>query len=631
MWFRSCASLFDMRFLVPLVAALVPLLILPGGVSHFDVTPKIAILLLGAALISLYASANVQNFYKFLPLGAGRWLVCVLAATWLCAALATALSTHAALSLNGSNWRRLGLIPESGLLLFVLLTAFWLTAEPRNVRTLLRAATASGALAAVYGIAQYFGWDPLLPVKAYEVGEGQFEIVRPPGTLGHADYFAAWLVAIVFLGIALERLETQAWLKRAALATSALAAVAIVLSGTRSALLGLVTGGLVFLLLGRARVRARPILIGFACAGALALFFFSPGGLKLRARLHWSLEDARGGARLLLWRDSLRMATERPLAGFGPETFATEFPRFESVDLARAFPDFYHESPHNMFLDALASEGAAGLLVLLCVCGLGAWWSWRCWRLGRPLAAPLAAALAGLLVTQQFIVFIAPTELYFYFVLALLAAGVGEESEPAPNSSRFSLPIFVPALCVVLFLGSYTVRLLAADAAWADTQRKIAAGDASGATNAYRSVLRWHLPGTGDDLAYSRAMQGLAGGSRNLGVSIQARQQALEAGARAVGTAEDRQNAWYNLAMLRAGNNDARGVEDALWNAIACAPKWFKPHWALAQALALAGHRPEALLEARQAVELDGGHDPEVSATWNTLRNTLQKQGRQGP
>ena len=206
-----------MRFIVPLVTALVPLLITPGWLAHFDVTPKVAILLLGTALILLYPKINVQNIYNLLRAPAGRWLVGLLAAAWLGMAMATLLSTHAALSLNGSNWRRLGLIPESGLLVFVALAAAWLAAEPGNVRTLLRACTVSGGIAAAYGIAQYFGWDPWLPVKAYQVGEGEFQIVRPPGTLGHADYFAAWLVVIVFLGLGQERLETERWRKYAAI------------------------------------------------------------------------------------------------------------------------------------------------------------------------------------------------------------------------------------------------------------------------------------------------------------------------------------------------------------------------------------------------------------------------------
>ena len=72
---------------------------------------------------------------------------------------------------------------------------------------------------------------------------------------------------------------------------------------------------------------------------------------------------------------------------------------------------------------------------------------------------------------------------------------------------------------------------------------------------------------------------------------LAARQQALDAGVRAVRSAEDRQNAWYNLAMLLAEQNDAAGAERALRNAIAWAPHWFKPHWALARLLALSGPR----------------------------------------
>ncbi len=606
-----------MRFIVPLAAALVPLVITPGWLSHFDVTPKVAILLLGSALILLYREINVQNVYKLLRAPAGRWLVGLLAAAWLGMAVATLLSTHAALSLNGSNWRRLGLIPESGLLVFVALAAAWLAAEPGNVRTLLRAVSVSGGIAAAYGIAQYFGWDPWLPVKAYQVGEGEFLIVRPPGTLGHADYFAAWLVVVVFLGLGLQRLETERWRKDAAVSVSVLAALAVVLSGTRSAMLGLLVGGVVVAALGRLRIRGRFLASGIACVAALALFFFSPAGLKLRARLHWSLEDARGGARLLLWKDSLRMSAARPLSGFGPETFATEFPRFESVELARAFPDFYHESPHNMFLDALTSQGTLGLLILLALCGLGGWCAWRCARLGSPLAVPLAAALAGLLVAQQFIVFVLATALYFYLLIALLAVSASAENKRPFNSPR-RLGFLLPAsLALSLLFAGYAVRLLVADAALAAAQREIASGVAGG--RAYRVVLRWQLSGTGDDISYSRAMQELSTRSPIFATRLAARQQALEAGIRAVSSAEDRSNAWYNLAGLLAGNNDTAGVEHALRSAIAWAPNWFKPHWTLAQVLALTGRREEALAEARAAVVRDGGHDAQVTETWNAL------------
>ncbi|HTS46379.1 MAG TPA: O-antigen ligase family protein [Bryobacteraceae bacterium] len=606
-----------MRFIVPLVAALVPLVIAPGWLSHFDVTPKAAILLFGSALILLNSRVNVHNVYKLLREPAGRWLVGLLAAAWFCSAAATLLSTHGALSLNGSNWRRLGLIPEGGLFVSVVLAAAWLASEPANVRTLLRACSASGGIAAAYGIAQYCGWDPLLPAKAYHVGEGAFQIVRPPGTLGHADYFAAWLVVIVFLALGLNRLETERWRQYAAVWVAALAGAAIILSGTRSAMLGLLVGGIVFAMAGRYRIRARGVVAGLACLAALALFFFSPAGGKLRARLHWSLEDARGGARLLLWKDSLGMAAARPLSGFGPETFATEFPRFESVELARAFPDFYHESPHNMFLDALTSRGALGFLVLLGFCGLGVWCIRRAIRLGASLAAPLAAALAGLLIAQQFMVFVLATSLYFYLVIALLATSASAENKLGGDSPQCPGWVLPTSLVISLLFAGYAVRLLVADAALAAAQREIASGDASG--QAYRIALRWQLSGAGDDVSYSRAMQELSTHAPIFATRLAARQQAMEAGFRAVSSAEDRANAWYNLAGLLAGNNDTAGVEHALRNAIVWAPNWFKPHWALARVLALTGRRDEALAEARSAVERDGGHDAQVTETWNAL------------
>ncbi len=606
-----------MRFIVPLVVALVPLIITPGLLSHFDVTPKVAILLLGCALILPYRKINVQNIYNFLRQPVGRWLSGVQAAVWIGTALATSFSTHATLSLSGSNWRRLGLIPETALLLFAAVAAAWLAAEPKNPRILLRACCISGGIGAIYGIAQYFGWDPLLPVKAYQIGEGEFMIVRPPGTLGHADYFAAWLVAVVFLSLGLERVERERWARYAAAGVAVLAALAVILSGTRSAMLGLVAGGIVFCAFARFRIRRRVLLSGIACVAILALFFLSPAGLRLRARLHWSLEDARGGARLLLWKDSLRMSAARPLAGFGPETFATEFPRFESVALARAFPDFYHESPHNIFLDALTSQGAPGLLALLAICGLGAWCAWRSKRLGHPLAAPFAAAFAGLLIAQQFIVFVLATALYFYMLIALLATAARVESKPKATLP-LRLGVMLPlSLALSLLFAGYTVRLLVADAALAASQRDIASGDASG--RAYRVTLHWELSGTGDDVSYSRAMQELSTRSPIFTTRLAARQQAMEAGIRATSTAEDRPNAWYNLAGLLAGNDDPAGVERALRNAILWAPNWFKPHWTLAQLLALTGRRQEALAEARAAVELDGGHDAQVTETWNAL------------
>ncbi len=599
-----------MHVLVPLVAALVPLIITPGPLSYFDITPKIAVLLLGSSLSLLYPGANISNVRALLRLPAGRWFAVLLGLTWISSAIASASSAYPMLSLHGGNWRRHGLITESALLIFILFSAGWIAAGPNNLRLLLRACCVSGTLGALYGIAQYFGIDPWLASSGYQAGEGPFTIVRPPGTLGHADYFGAWMVAVTFFGLALAQME-HAWRRVAARACAVLAACAIVLSGTRSALAGLTAGAILLGVLNRSHIRVRAAAAWGALAVAcLALFFFSPIGARLRARVHWSAEDVWGGARLLLWRDSVQMSLRHPIFGFGPETFATEFPRFQSIDLARAYPDFYHESPHNMFLDALTTRGAVGLVLLLGLCGLAIW---AALRRSRP---ELAAGFLAILVCQQFVVFVVATALYFYLLVAML---ITEPAQPViqPKSARWFIPVGLAASLVFLL---FTVHLLMADRSLAITNERIQSGDALGAAKEYSTVLAWQVKGAGSDLSYSRNMAKLAARTPIFENRVQAAQQAMDAAIRATRTAEDRQNAWYNLATLLAGQGDATGVERALRNAIAWAPNWFKPHWTLAQLLEATNRHGQALTEARIALDLDGGHDAAVAETWQKLQ-----------
>jgi len=604
-----------MRFLVPLVAALVPLLITPGWLSTFDVTPKVAVLLFGMALILLYPANHWGDIRALWRASAGRSFLSLLAVSWVACALATAFSSNRALSLHGAIWRRFGLLSTTGVLLFAVLAAAWLAAERTNVLITLRFCAAAGGLASLYGIAQYFGWDPLLPAQAYHVGEGAFTIVRPPGTLGHADYFASWLVIVVFFALALRQMELKGWWRTAAAIIAALAIVAIFLSGTRAAILGLAAGAILYTARTRTRLTGRVVTLALTAACVAALFYYSPLGEKMRARVSWSIEDVRGGARLLLWRDSAAMATHRLFAGFGPETFATEFPRFESVELASAYPDFYNESPHNIFLDALTGEGLLGFASIAGLCLLGLWLIPKTW-------AALAAGLVAAICCQQFSVLILPTALYFYLLLAMVVVTAIPKTAAAErkHGAYWLIPIHaIVALPLVL----YSVHLLIADHAFEQARQDIASGNAPAAAARYRSALSWNPPGAGFDLDYSREMAQLANRTPVFAARLQARQQALEAGVRATTTAIDRQNAWYNLALLFAAENDPISVERSLRNAIAWAPNWFKPHWTLAQLLEITGRHTEAVAEAKKAVACDGGHDPEVSAT---LQRLLQQQ-----
>ncbi len=520
--------------------------------------------------------------------------------------LSTAVSTRPGLSLIGTGWREFGLVPHAAALLFA-----WLIAGNADARRpVLRGVAISGLIAGAYGIAQYFGWDPVLPAAAYHIGEGIWTIVRPPGTMGYVSYFAAWLAMAAILCAALARMEALPVWRNLAWAAAAVCAFAMALTGTRAAMVGLAAGCAVWLWLSGWRVSRRAVAIAAAIVTVAAVFYFSPAGWNLRSRARWFAEDPTGGGRPLLWRDTLRMAAARPLAGYGPETFTAQFTRLESPELASKLPDFEYESPHNMFLDALAAQGAVGLIALAALCGASLMAGFRAREAG------LTAALAAGIVTQQFSVMTAPTALLLYTICGLLMI----RHEPRTGPMRI-LP-----LVFAIVLAAFGVRLLATDHWLAQAQDRLKEGDSAGAASHYARYQRWLLPGEmAADLWYSRAALGLAQQTSNPAVRLQAVVQAQAAAARATQTADDPFNAWYNLAAFDAMRGDNTAAERSLRRAIAARPNWFKPHWTLARLLWLESRPTEARAEAEHAVGLDHGKDPEVTLTLAEIRGQLQK------
>jgi putative inorganic carbon (HCO3(-)) transporter len=583
-----------MGILQAALIGLAALIITPGYFFYFDVTPKVAVVLLGTAAALVWAA--------FTKGGSGakmRWFAILVALQVISLALSTALSGRPALSLIGTNWRRYGALVQAAALIFAWLVAWHAAGQPHRIRMILRSVAATGIAASLYGIAQYFGWDPFLPAAAYHVGEGIWTIVRPPGTLGYVSYFATWLLFTVFLSLTLARMEDSPAWRRVAYAAATLALIAMLLTGTRAAILGLAVGAGAWLFWNGFRIPRTWLLAGAGACAALAAFYLSPPGQQLRSRMRWFVEDPWGGARPHLWRDSVTMFLHRPLAGYGPETFTAEFPRFESLELARAYPDFVHESPHNILLDAAVAQGLPGLIIL---CGLLA--------LGfRTANAGLAAALAAGIVAQQFTVFTLPTALITFLTVALAAS----ENQASRRVSKLA---FLPA-ALLLYAA---IRLMVSDHALALTQKSLAAADAASAAAHYSQYQRWRLPGASADLWYSRASLNLAENTANPAVRFQTLIQAAGAGVRATQTAEDPANAWYSLALLYAAQNDAANTEKCLRAAAAASPQWFKPHWTLARLLRLQGRLPEAQSQAETAAQCNAGKNAEVSRTLAEIR-----------
>jgi O-antigen ligase len=615
-----------MALLLAVVMALIPLAIAPGWFFYFDVTPKVVLLLLGTAAAAIWwaATGGAAGFYR--ASRAARWFLLGVCGMAVSLVISTLASVNPALSLGGSNWRYWGLLTQLAALGFAYLVAACCAGRPGRLHVLLRSIAASGLIVALYGIAQYFGWDPFLDARGYHVGEGIWAIVRPPSTLGHADYSANWLLFVVFAGAALAVSEQRTPWRWLAWTAAAAGSVAIVLSGTRAAIAGLLAGALFLILMswwGR-RFRLPYVALGLAIAAVATVFYLSPAGEKLRARVHWALEEPAGGARILLWRDSLRMAAARWPAGYGPETFIATFARHQSEDLARAYPDFYHESPHNIYLDVLVAQGVAGPVLLLALAASGfaaAIMSLR--RVRRnPAAGALAAGLAAMTISEQFGCFTLPTALAYYVAIAMLVSlSIGAALPRSPVGRRWPrVAVAVPCAVILAFFG---VRLTMAETALAAARRDLDASLVGDAANRYAEYQNWRWPGPSADLWYSRRLAQIAGSNAERVIRVQAFQQAGLAAQRATQTTEAAFNAYYNLAAFYARQNDFLLTEQSLRAAISHAPNWFKAHWMLAQVLQAASRLKEAETEAATAVALDGGKHPEVTGTLEHIRSAI--------
>jgi hypothetical protein len=371
-------------------------------------------------------------------------------------------------------------------------------------------------------------------------------IVRPPGTLGDAGNLTAWLLMSSCLGLALAKMETAgAW--RGVAYTAAALSLAVV------------------------------------CVTCLR----TPPWRHMQP---------------LLWRDSLRMAARRPWAGFGTEVFLAEFPHSESQALARQDPDLIHESPRNIFLDSLVSQGAPGLLILcgLCAAGFRAAWKRK--------AVWMGAALAAGIVSLQFTSLTIPTAVLFLTTLALAAALAHDPGAPRPTPILAGIAPFL-----VLALLYFALRLTIADRALAITRQLMEAGDLVATTSEYETYEAWRLPGASADLWYARSWLEIARSTADTGVKEQALTIAEQAAASATGNAEEPFVAWYTRAQISALQDDSEDAVTSLRPAIAARPNWYRPHWMLAHLLQRESRPDEARKEAALAAELDAGHHREVA------------------
>jgi O-antigen ligase len=624
------SRLVETVLLITVVAT--PLALTPGLLLGYDVTPKLAIVYLAAAVLLLYSGrwwpgaarlwrTHAERAQNVRP---GRLFYLLLLAQSASLLLSAALSHEPILAFGGTALGRLGALTQIVILFVVAVLAAQVNIRPAFTRRLLIAIEICAVVAGIYGILQYLGWDPILPRRLYTV-DFAGDVVRPPATMRHAIYFANFLLPVILISASLAIQEMLAAWRCFHLGVLSIAAVALVLTGTRSAVLGLTVGGILFGFIesrriGRKRMMTYTAVCAVAFAALLSLLTFSPAGKSFRLRLAQWVQDSAGGTRLLVWRDCWPLIADHWLAGIGPENFAGEFRRIQSLELSRAYPDRYHEDPHNLMFATAISQGVVGFALVSGLIALGLVCAYRCVRMGVPEGAMLAAAIVAMTISEQFDPLTVTNSLYFYLptalAVALAAPAADQSTSDATRGLRRTLSRAVQVAASLAILTAAAAYLIP-DALLATAGRRLAHGDVPGTRTSFKRALAFPFPE--DCLWFSQQM---AAAARSLPApqNQQAFAAAREASAEAERSGEQRFTALYQSAVLAVIAGDLSNAEVKLRAAVDAEPWWYRVHVVLAQVLWLTGRGAEAEREAALALECAGSQEPKVRNALESAR-----------
>ncbi len=453
-----CEGIIEAAWLAALAVA--PLFVNFYSETSFDPDKAAAVRILAMVMIGAWVVKVASGGRLVCPPAVARdsasgstsgWRCQVLAPALLfagCLAASSALSLDPNLSWGGSYLRGQGAWTGLAYLSFFAAVLSHLR-RPDQLRRLIFVTVLAGLAAALYGVGQHLGLDPIPWASRHD---------RSGGTLGNPIFLGGFLLMSSFVTLAalIERFAARptrgkwevrlpAILRAGVLLYALLLQVAaLAISQSRGPVLGLLAGSGVFVLgvVARRRWRIRWRLIGLAApllVGLILLLTAAPFAGRLAGLADPTTGTAR--VRLSIWQGTLEMLSSgtplesgtgevdrrsvlRPWIGHGPETFALAFPRFHPPELSRLEkPGSAPDRAHNAILDVLVTLGACGLVAWLWLwgglCRLG-WVDLR--RATGPLIPALLATLAAHFFELQFSFAVTATEVYFWVLAAVLVA-----------------------------------------------------------------------------------------------------------------------------------------------------------------------------------------------------------------
>jgi len=269
--------------------------------------------------------------------------------------LAVALMLWACLSYFWSadpsaTWDKLQALAQQ--LVGALAIAFFIMARPRTLQPVLFFYSLGASIAAVQGVANYLR-SPLSRTTF-------------AGAADAADFAAVVLLgSLVAVGLWLT--TKSPWMRAYSQLCFAVCALAVVLSGTRSAWVAIVVTLALVILPRLGWQRLLSLSVAVALVG-LALYQLPAVNQFLAARVASATEDG-GAGRTAIWMVGWHIAQQSPLFGHGLGTFTVLFGQGVAAESDLESIDTYYISDgrgaHNIYLELASEVGLIGLGIFL--------------------------------------------------------------------------------------------------------------------------------------------------------------------------------------------------------------------------------------------------------------------------
>ena len=403
-------------------------------------------------------------------------IILALAALFVVFLLASIFSVDPYFSFWGSPWRGGGFITFAFYFVFAVLSFILFKNKDPSTGSGLSWKKAwdfsiiVGILVSLVAVIQYYGLFNRIFLSAG----------RPSSTMGNPIMLGVYLLLLSFITLSFAIKEKKVIYKIFYIFALLLFLYVILISNSRAAYLGLLTGTVFFILFYPKRLLILKVLtIACLILGAFAVYYVNsndniPEFLEnnrifqaIRPRL--SLKLVLVDPRFYAWsKIDYKILAEKPILGWGPENFSVGFDKYYDPSIPYLSRDWgaWWDRAHNILLDIGAQAGMLGIISYLTLF-LTLFWHLQKLKNPQLMAHGIQATLIGYLVANFFSFDSFSTYLIFFLLIGYslhlaLPNDSGISGNPpssvAISRNKYKTPIIIVLfILLVLFLWQYNI------------------------------------------------------------------------------------------------------------------------------------------------------------------------------